>query len=908
LLLPALALLLTLAFFWRLALTDQILARGDTYTYFYPYWHVRNAALAQGRLPLWSPDIFMGVPLLANSQIGALYPPNWPLAFLSAPDAVRVSLLAHVVWAFIGAYLLARTALGVSRASALVAAVLFAFSGHVAAHVEQINQLQGLAWMPWAFLLFGRALDRPALYTPLLAMALALQFLSGHTQTVFITGIGLGIYGLAAGRWRFVPVLVAAVLATVLLAAPQLAPTLELTDVSNRRGGFNQNQATAFSFSPLVAGRGLLPSYDEAIFGEYIGYPGLIGLGLALAGLLDGRLAPRFVSTSRRRWLLRWRLSQRAIWAIVALAGLLLAFGLYNPLYWSLAALPGFNLFRVPARWLALFALGVAMLAALGCDALAGMGGRKRRFVLLATAVVAGFLAALSPLATRAPEPVPLYAPTVVSVAGWAIALLAFAALVAGRLSSRSGGMALALVVVELLLASQALPYHDLTPPQVWSAPRFTIDQMRAYGLDAASSGRFLSISNLLFDPGDRTALEARYAALGLSPEAVRLAFVAIKMQETLAANLPLVWETPTIDGFDGGLLPTGAYTAFTSLLLPPDEPRTIDGRLRELLARPDCRGACIPDQRWLNLTNTRYLITDKIYDLWHEDVAYDTQFITPVTPQQPLTLSKLPDFEATAVDVLYRCDEPDCSPPAVSIHVDGAAAISVPAEESPQAVDAFQLARYAFSEPLRPASLMVSTEAALRVAAVTLVDTRTGDFLQTTPEPWTRVLSSDIKIYENAAVLPRAFVVHDWRAVPDSEVGNEAALDLMRDPAFDPARTVVLSGDVSAPEGGKAEGSSRAMITHYSAEQVEINVEAVADGYLLLTDAYYPGWQATVNGEPAPLLRADVMFRAVPVATGSSRVVFTYEPSWLAWAPALGLGAWAVAAVLVAVAVRRRL
>ena len=63
-------------------------------------------------------------------------------------------------------------------------------------------------------------------------------------------------------------------------------------------------------------------------------------------------------------------LSPRATWLIVALVGLALAFGLYNPLYWLLATLPGFNLFRVPARWLALFALGTALLAGLGVEAL----------------------------------------------------------------------------------------------------------------------------------------------------------------------------------------------------------------------------------------------------------------------------------------------------------------------------------------------------------------------------------------------------------------------------------------------------------------------------------------------------------------------------------------------------------
>src|SRR5688500_14323367 len=73
--LPPLALLALLGlFFWKLGFTDLILARGDTFLYFYPYWEYRAEALLAGRLPLWNPLLFMGAPFLANSQAGVLYP------------------------------------------------------------------------------------------------------------------------------------------------------------------------------------------------------------------------------------------------------------------------------------------------------------------------------------------------------------------------------------------------------------------------------------------------------------------------------------------------------------------------------------------------------------------------------------------------------------------------------------------------------------------------------------------------------------------------------------------------------------------------------------------------------------------------------------------------------------------
>src|SRR5689334_15160571 len=179
----------------------MILARGDMYAYFYPYWTIRSAAFLSGHIPLWTPDIFMGVPLLANSQIGVFYPPNWIVTPFDAPAAITISLLLHVIWAMTGAYRLARATLGLDQLPALLAAAVFGLGGYMGAKVENINQFQALAWMPWLFLLLHFAImsstSRTVLrYGLLLGIGIALQLLAGHPQTVFITAVGLGVYAL----------------------------------------------------------------------------------------------------------------------------------------------------------------------------------------------------------------------------------------------------------------------------------------------------------------------------------------------------------------------------------------------------------------------------------------------------------------------------------------------------------------------------------------------------------------------------------------------------------------------------------------------------------------------------------------------------------------------------------------
>jgi hypothetical protein len=405
-----------------------------------------------------------------------------------------------------------------------------------------------------------------------------------------------------------------------------------------------------------------------------------------------------------------------------------------------------------------------------------------------------------------------------------------------------------------------------------------------------------LSVSQLLFDPGDKTTLEARYCQAGLGDRSVRLALVATKQQELIAPNLPLVWGIHSIDGFDGGLLPTAHYTAFTSLLLPNGSLRTIDGRLRENLAVTACRGACIPDPRWLNLTNTQYLITDKVFDLWHEGVAYDTQLAVTITPPQPAEFKTLPDFVTTAVDVLYQPSRAGDVPSLSLITADGdAAPLTVDAGGSIP-VEAAHRLRFLLDAPVTPEALSIESSSPMTILALTLVDTRTGDFIQVAPDGWQRVLSSDIKVYENQQVLPRAFFVTEALWFDDNPIGTEMAVQTMATAGFDPARTITINHaqkpEIQVTPAGEI--SAAVTVSDYAATRVEISVTTDTPGYLLLTDAFYPGWQASIAGESVEILRADVMFRAVSIPAGEQVVVFDYHPPWLDWIGWVGLVSWA--------------
>jgi hypothetical protein len=914
--LGTLAVLCVLAFA-PLAFGAGILGRGDTFTYFYPYWHARNAAFMSGALPLWAPELFAGVPLLANSQIGALYPPNWPLVVFSPPDGIRISIFLHLIWAAWGMAVLVRVHLGAGGAAAFAAGAAFALGGSVVTRIEQINQLQGLSWLPWVTLAFMTA-ARPDL--PLharvrptvgLAAALALQFLTGHTQTLFMTLVTLGLVALeqavsragaaslkraAAALMRASLVLGAAGVLALSLTAPQWAATLELNALSNRSGGLNPDEATAFSLEPPLAARGLLPAYDRPALGdwlngEFIAYIGVVGFGLLV-----------FAAAARSRR------PGRSLGFVLVAFGLFAAFGLWNPVYYGvLAHLPGFNLFRVPARWLAVFALGAAWLAAWAVEhiarepAIAIARGRGAAAGLCALGLLAAaplgvavYNRALGPASTAAP----VGASTLI---GWgAAALSTAAALVLARVLARrfrataghwAAAVLAAALAIELMAAARAMPAHDLAPPEAYTSGRFTAHQLAVLTADEQPPRRVLSASNLFFDPGDRAALEARFAAEGWNASAVRNAFIAIKWKDVYGANYPLIGGVPSIDGFDGGLLPTAAYTAFTAPLLPADTPfgalRVVDGRLRERLIAPECGGLCLPDARWLDMLDVGYLVVDKTYDLWHEGVSYDTTFALSTGAAH--TAAPVAPFTATALDLLIVPDSaaapPTGLPRTLLVTLESGETRTLPVREAvPRAsVGVYQRVRIAFDAPVRFASVTAGAGSPA-VRAVTLIDARTDTFATTAPLPWRLALSSDIRLYarDREAAAGRAFVVFDARPAEDGPAGFETTLTAMTDPAFDPRTTAYIAGLPADAPTGPAPGDGRARIVDYAPTRIVIEAESSAPGWLILNEAWFPGWTAHIDGAPVPVYRANILMRAVPIPPGIHQILIEYSPNWL--------------------------
>lgn len=135
--------------------------------------------------------------------------------------------------------------------------------------------------------------------------------------------------------------------------------------------------------------------------------------------------------------------------------------------------------------------------------------------------------------------------------------------------------------------------------------------------------------------------------------------------------------------------------------------------------------------------------------------------------------------------------------------------------------------------------------------------------------------------IYRNDETLPAALVVYQARVVKD----RETRLDTLRTSTFDPRTTVLLSHlpsqPLPLPTGGVTKGQisqPEPTILREGPDRVTIQVDMTQPGYLVLSDVYYPGWQATVDGKPSEILPANHAFRAVILDEGKHTIVFEYK------------------------------
>ena len=140
-------------------------------------------------------------------------------------------------------------------------------------------------------------------------------------------------------------------------------------------------------------------------------------------------------------------------------------------------------------------------------------------------------------------------------------------------------------------------------------------------------------------------------------------------------------------------------------------------------------------------------------------------------------------------------------------------------------------------------------------------------------------------RIWENTEYLPRAYIVHRARVIRDNA---EVVLSSMLDDDFEPFNTVILEEDVpveTSLQSAVGVGDEAVSFLKYAHNEVIIQAKLKQDGYLILSDANYPGWRANVldiatgQRRDVDILYANYIFRGIPLRKGDYIVHFLFKP-----------------------------
>lgn len=144
------------------------------------------------------------------------------------------------------------------------------------------------------------------------------------------------------------------------------------------------------------------------------------------------------------------------------------------------------------------------------------------------------------------------------------------------------------------------------------------------------------------------------------------------------------------------------------------------------------------------------------------------------------------------------------------------------------------------------------------------------------------------VQVLENADALPRAWVVHEARQAAANEI-----LPLLASGDVDPATTALLEAPpppLQEPESIAADAESARVVVQ-EPDFMVVEASVAADGLLLLSQIWDPGWTATIDGQSVPISQANYIFSAIPLRPGDSTIELRYTPPFLWPGLAISLG-----------------
>jgi Bacterial membrane protein YfhO len=875
---------LTLFFYWKILFTNRAMFPWDAVSFFYPYLSFAHEELRHFRLPLWDPYVLSGHPIIGDPEGQIFYPPTWLLVLLHPISElpyrlVEIQEIVHFFLAGLFMYNLAQSFVQ-SRAAALFSAVLFQFGGAMVAHTEHVLSIESIAWYPLTFLLARRGLlEGKRFFTISAGFVFGIQTLAGHWQHSAYLGLLLFLYFvyegcLGSSRAKLWPRCITALLIIgavgAALAMVQIIPTYELGALSVRRyltywdvTGGNEPQFLWTLFLPNFFGglKGVPKWYPYDLTFQYV-FLTVPGCLLALLGLIE---------TVRRR---------NFFWLGLVLLTIELSLGRNGHLAWWLYHVPILNMFRNPATFFDVTNFALCLMAGVGAKALfeGSLSERFRRYlpvgltVVLFSAIVLGLVLNFG------------------RIYGWYHMLAVLAA-------------------VNLVVTAMT---RKRVRPEIaqWTLLGIVVFQLCFYNINqrlnsSANDPRRYVSRNLAF--GRARTLEFLRSDRGADFR------VGAFADDQWSGNGPNVWRIPSIFGWNPitllryedyirGFISTSRYT------LP------YGGRDQNL------------DSSMLDMLGTKYVVSvDSVlkkkmplgpsskFELMLDDVGwwrtyrnknylsrtwfYPKAYVLP-GPKETIALMSSSWFDGRQALLFEKGDLPPEGAriaeelPTVRLEPGEVAAASQGAAK-PDLNCAEPLPMFAGWGAKEGDWLRYNVPPTTRPGRYLLVIEYTA---AAQPPP-----SLEIKFQNSGRVqrsgtinLPGTFTwaCRKWRctdlgAFEIAEGPSELTITSKRSSAIQIYSVWLIRLPSAVPKNPGAFSFDNFFT---SANSISFRSHQGVDGYILLNEIHYPGWTASVDGQPTEIIRADSIFRSAFVPAGTHRIEFRFQPRYFAWGAAISI------------------
>jgi hypothetical protein len=827
---------------------------------------------------LWTSLLFSGYPVAADPQTMYWYPPAIFASmhlYLWNPFVLAAYILAS---SFTYAYVYEITRM---KASAAISAVVFGLSGYLISHLPEPHMLHSIAWLPLSLLAVEKiARNSSRRWTSVLAISIGLSALAGHPQTFAYSSLVVLAYMAARlsnaqpgvkvvlGRY-FVAIAIAAGLSAVLFL-----PLAELAALSVRNRISLQYFAT---LSLPIRHLGLLffpnlYSIESSLSSlEYNSYVGLTTLLLVLAGLWNG--------FSRRLQL---------FWTIVAIVSLVVSLGASTPLGPIIYHAPGLSAFRGLSRSLGEFTFAIAVLAGLSMSRLKGLDHAIRRAAVYRGA---GLVIALMTIAFF----------TVGSAANvslssrlfpFCVLLLSITAAVAWAAgpSPRRTAWLLAVLTIDMFAAAiPVIPAADL-PAAEQLVPPSGLEPLRD-GL-RASGQRMLPLKGVGEPPsGAQPNLSRMWelpSAAGYNP------LILSRYSKLLGMSFQGAAGTETFSVKDHSL-----DVLAVRYIVHADDPKLVADdfnsgmrwRKHDLgISLGSSCGQSHPNKVVFELPQATVTEIGLVTALNCAEAAQQGSGALRVTLNGP-------DGQGQSLDIRTGIDtaEGAWERRDVQQSVQHARA---PIFRSYASADSrgrgFSGHQYtsirALAQPINALELVLEWVGPVGFASVmkvSLRDNATGTVFAVPDarqelfphDRWRLLERGALTIVENTRALPRAWFVPTVISLSEAEIFRALKESLLPDGTpFDPRTTALVEEQINIRPTKIA--YTPVAVRQSADGQMNIETHSASRGFLVVSEADYPGWHATIDGRDTKIYRTNYLLRGLLVEGGDHEIRLFYRPA----------------------------